>query len=121
MKYAIKIADDGRIEWATFAEFATEECILVDSLPEEGIACYSYINGEFVKNIEPEVIPEKLTIEERLAKLERTITAEEFTPGKWYYRGDRVRYIDKIYVCIAPIGVVCVWSPDDYAVYWQEV
>ena len=120
-KYAIKIADDGRIEYATFEEFATDDCILVDSLPEDGIAYYSYINGEFVKNIEPETIAVPLSVEERLAKLENSLSVEDFVVGKWYYRGDRVKFDGKTYVCIAPAETVCVWSPADYAVYWKEV
>ena len=44
---------------------------------------------------------------------------EEFVIGKWYYRGDRVKFNGKNYKCIAPEGVVCVWSPTDYPAYWE--
>ncbi len=47
-------------------------------------------------------------------------TVEEFVTGKWYYTGDMVRFNGKIYSCIAPISVVCVWSPADYPAYWEE-
>lgn len=50
--------------------------------------------------------------------------AEEYpgyVAGKWYYNGDKVSYNGKRYTCIAPSGVVCVWSPDEYATYWEEV
>lgn len=46
---------------------------------------------------------------------------EEFVVGKWYYTGNRVTFEGKNYVCIAPEGTVCVWSPTDYPSYWEEV
>lgn len=45
-------------------------------------------------------------------------TVAEYVPGKWYYAGDRVSFEGKRYVCIAPEGVVCVWSPVEYPAYW---
>ena len=45
----------------------------------------------------------------------------EYVAGKWYYNGDKVSYNGKRYTCTAPSGVVCVWSPDDYPTYWEEV
>lgn len=49
-----------------------------------------------------------------------TIIAE-YVPGKWYYAGDVVMWQGEAYVCIAPDGVTCVWSPADYPAYWQKV
>lgn len=46
---------------------------------------------------------------------------EEFVVGKWYYTGNRITFEGKNYVCIAPEGTVCVWSPTDYPSYWEEV
>lgn len=43
---------------------------------------------------------------------------EAYVPGKWYYAGDRVTFEGKRYVCSAPEGVVCVWSPGEYPAYW---
>lgn len=45
----------------------------------------------------------------------------EYETGKWYYAGDRVTFEGKVYECIAPEGVVCVWNPNDYPAYWEEV
>lgn len=45
----------------------------------------------------------------------------EYVAGKWYYNGDKVNYNGKQYTCTAPSGVVCVWSPDEYPTYWEEV
>lgn len=44
---------------------------------------------------------------------------EEYTIGKWYYRGDRVTFNSNTYICIAPEGVVCTWSPSEYPAYWE--
>lgn len=45
----------------------------------------------------------------------------EYTPGTWYYSGDKVSFGGKNYVCIAPGGQVCTWSPAEYPAYWQEM
>ena len=44
---------------------------------------------------------------------------EAYVPGKWYYAGDRVSFEGKRYVCSAPQGVVCVWSPGMFPAYWK--
>ena len=44
-----------------------------------------------------------------------------YEPGKWYYAGDRVNFETNNYTCIAPEGVVCVWSPTNYPAYWELV
>lgn len=45
----------------------------------------------------------------------------EYVAGKWYYNGDKMSHNGKRYTCTAPSGVVCVWSPDEYVTYWEEV
>ena len=45
----------------------------------------------------------------------------EFVVGKWYYNGDKCSFSGKNYICKAPTGTVCVWSPTDYPAYWEEV
>lgn len=52
---------------------------------------------------------------------EPTIMYPEYEAGKWYYAGDIVTFGGAVYECIAPEGVVCVWSPADYPAYWQAV
>lgn len=66
-------------------------------------------------------------LEERVRKLENSepttgdepTKPSEFVTGKWYYNGDLVAFEGKTYVCIAPEGVACVWSPKDYPAYWE--
>ena len=45
----------------------------------------------------------------------------DYVAGKWYYNGDRITFEDGKYKCIAPDGVVCVWSPTEYPAYWELV
>lgn len=47
-------------------------------------------------------------------------TVSDFVVGKTYYKDDKVIFGGKTYICIAPDGAVCVWSPGDYPAYWQE-
>ena len=35
----------------------------------------------------------------------------DYEVGKWYYNGNIVKFEDVLYKCVAPDGVVCVWSP----------
>lgn len=65
-------------------------------------------------------------LETRIKKLEAQgdsteAAAEEYVAGKWYYAGDKCRENGIDYVCTAPDGVVCVWSPSAYPAYWNEV
>lgn len=52
---------------------------------------------------------------------EPEVTYPEFVKDKWYYNGDTCSENGKNYICIAPEGQVCVWSPSQYPAYWQEV
>lgn len=36
-----------------------------------------------------------------------------------YFYGYIVRYKEQLYMCVAPEGVACVWSPDVMPSYWQ--
>lgn len=56
-------------------------------------------------------VPEEGTVED----------VADYEVGKWYYAGDKVSFEGKTYKCVAPEGVVCVWSPKDYPTYWELV
>ena len=72
MKYALNLSEDGRILSATYPQYAPQDAVLVDALPEGNISDYLYINGEFVHD--PLPIPEEsetgVSQEERIAALE---------------------------------------------------
>lgn len=53
-------------------------------------------------------------------KPDTEITYPEFEVGKWYYNGDVVAFEGADYICIAPEGQVCTWSPSEYPDYWNE-
>lgn len=38
-----------------------------------------------------------------------------------YYNGDKVTFEGSKYICIAPDGVACTWSPTQYPTYWEKV
>lgn len=37
-----------------------------------------------------------------------------------YYRGDKITFEGAHYVCTAPEGTACVWSPAAYPAYWEQ-
>lgn len=37
-----------------------------------------------------------------------------------YHAGDKITFEGAHYICIAPEGVACVWSPAEYPAYWEE-
>ena len=77
---------------------------------------------------------ESVDVLAKIAELERRVKAleegqdsgtgsndvPEYEVGKWYYKDDKVMYNGKEYTCIAPDGVVCVWSPAEYPAYWAQ-
>ncbi len=66
-------------------------------------------------------------LEQRVRALEESDGAEpgegypDYVAGKWYYNGDKITFEGGKYKCIAPDGVVCVWSPKEYPAYWELV
>ena len=70
MKYALNLADDGRILSATFEKYAPSDSVIVDELPEWNVADYLYVNGEFVYDPIPKFEPEaEATIDDVLNAL----------------------------------------------------
>ena len=65
-------------------------------------------------------------LEQRVRALETGSTEPgeaypDYVAGKWYYNGDKITFEGGKYNCIAPDGVVCVWSPTEYPTYWELV
>lgn len=68
-------------------------------------------------------------LEARIGKLEDpetepkepVVTYGPYDPYKWYYKNMTCSFEGKNYVCIAPEGVVCTWSPAGYPSYWKLV
>ena len=85
----------------------------------EAIAKAECVDGIYTVTDAPDE-PSALTVPERLDALEKQSVPDAYMPGTWYYRGDRVSLDGVMYTCVAPAGVVCVWSPAEYPAYWQE-
>ena len=47
MKYALNLAEDGRILSVTYEEFAPADAVLVEEFPEN-VTDYRYVEGEFI-------------------------------------------------------------------------
>ena len=60
MRFALNLADDGRVLSATYEQYAPEDAVLVDSLPDGDLYEYRYVNGEFVHD----PLPVEETVEE---------------------------------------------------------
>ena len=101
---------------AARVEICCPDTVLAD---HEAMAQAESVDGIYTVTDAPDE-PSALTVPERLNALERTVQAPDYAPGTWYYRGDMVRFEDAVYTCVAPAGVVCVWSPAEYPTYWQE-
>ena len=73
-----------------------------------------------------DIIAKLNDLETRIRALENASTTEptveypEYVAGKWYYNGDKCSFENGNYICIAPAGTVCVWSPTEYPAYWQK-
>ena len=92
------------------------------NVANEEIAKREAHNGEYtIEDDGAEEQPAPLSIEERVTALENAAPAPaDYVAGTWYHRGDRVLFNDEVYTCIAPVGVVCVWSPVEYPTYWAR-
>lgn len=75
MKYAINLAEHGRILSVTYAKYAAADAVLVDELPDGNVADYRYADGEFIHDPIPEEEPAepKASNEERITELEEAL------------------------------------------------
>lgn len=74
-----------------------------------------------------DIIKKLEEFEARIKALEKNITPdidvddyEEYVVGKWYYAGDKILFLGEKYICCAPEGTVCTWSPSEYPAYWKK-
>ena len=56
MRYALNLNNYGRILSVTFEKYATEDMVLVDTLPEGDISEYIYQDGKYIHD--PIPVPE---------------------------------------------------------------
>lgn len=53
MKYALNLAEDGRILSVTYEQYAPADAVLVEELPEGDVTEYRYVDGAFVHDPVP--------------------------------------------------------------------
>lgn len=77
---------------------------------------------------EVDLVAKVAELERRVRALEQGNSTEDpaeehpaYTPGKWYYSGDKMTFDGAAYECIAPSGQVCTWSPVEYPSYWNRI
>lgn len=58
MKYALNLAEDGRILSVTFEKYAPANDVIVEELPDGDVSQYRYVDGEFVHDPIPEEKPD---------------------------------------------------------------
>lgn len=70
--YALNLADDGRILSATYPQYAPEDAVIVEALPEGNIVDYLYVDGQYVH--EPLPKPKFENVPSQLDRIEAQIT-----------------------------------------------
>lgn len=71
-KYALTLAEDGRILQVTYEQYANDKMVLVDEIPSGNTYEYRYVNGEYIHN--PLPVPEaKPSDADRIAELEEAL------------------------------------------------
>ena len=64
-KYALNLDADGRILSATYEAYATKNMPIVDTLPDNDIIDYKYIDGEFIyEPLSEPIQPQEPTIDD---------------------------------------------------------
>lgn len=56
MKYALSLAEDGRVLSVTYPEYAPAGAVVVDDLPSGDIYEYRYVDGNFIHDPLPESV-----------------------------------------------------------------
>lgn len=74
MKYALNLAEDGRILSVTFEKHAPTNAVIVETFPDGNVYEYRYVDGEYVYDPIPVPEVEKVpTDAERIAELEEAL------------------------------------------------
>lgn len=74
-KYALELSVDKRILSATYEEYASENAVMVDELPDGNIADYLYENGEYVYDPLPK---SDYAVQEQIATLKAQLQSTDY-------------------------------------------
>lgn len=63
MKYALILKENNRIQYATYPQYAPDDAVIVDTLPDGDITDYLYADGEYIYDPLPRPEPEEPPVE----------------------------------------------------------
>lgn len=75
MRYALNLAEDGRILSVTFEKYATDNMPVVEELPDGDVADYRYVNEEFIYDPLPKPVVEETPSQLDILEAQVTYTA----------------------------------------------
>lgn len=76
MKYALNLAEDGRILSVTFEEYAPVDAVIVDHIPEGDITDFRYVDGEYISDPSDDyILTEKY---QRIFELKQLLSATDY-------------------------------------------
>ena len=76
MRYALNLADDGRVLSVTFEEYAPEGAVIVDDIPEGDVTNFKYVNGSYVN--EPQEVPIRDANLQRMHELKQNLADTDY-------------------------------------------
>lgn len=90
-----------------------------DATPDMDVKAEIQMLWAAVRELQAEIAEKNGEIEDGIDEAD----VPEFAPPTGahdaYYNGSICRYNGQLYMCVAPDGVACVWSPDAMPGYWQ--
>ena len=76
MKYALNLAEDGRILSVTYEEYAPIDAVIVDYIPEGDITDFRYVDGEYISDpSDDHILTEKY---QRIFELKQNLAATDY-------------------------------------------
>lgn len=76
MKYALNLAEDGRILSVTFEEYAPADAVIVKYIPEGDITDFRYVDGEYISDpSDDHILTEKY---QRIFELKQNLAATDY-------------------------------------------
>ena len=74
-KYALNLAEDGRVLSATYERFAAPGAVLVEAIPEGNLSDYRWQDGEFLYD----PLPEPVSVPEEPSQIDRVEAQSTYT------------------------------------------
>lgn len=75
MRYALNLAEDGRVLSVAFEKYAPADAVIVDELPDGNVSEYRYVDGVFVHDPIPAAAEEEKPSQLDIIEAQVTYTA----------------------------------------------